>query len=620
VHTALEVLLLVSVVGVVAATCRRLDLPEPLVLVLVGLGLSFVPDLIEIALTPDLVLIGLLPPLLYAAALRSTSLVDLRRNMRPILLAAIGLVAFTTFVVGLVAWWVVPGATFAAGCALGAVVAPPDAVAATSVSRRTGLPRRLVTVLNGEGLLNDAAALVALTAAIEALTSTVDPLHVGWQLLRAVAGGLAIGAVTAFVLGFVRQHIDDPVLDTTLSLAAPYVAFLPAQELEVSGVLAVVVAGVILAQQAPRVQSASPRIAEYHNWSTVQFLLEGAVFLLIGLQARRIFSDVADDTLTVGQVVWPCLAVLVATVLARVVWVFSAVGVLRLFGGRTWGWRESAVISWAGLRGVVTLAAVFLLPEQTPHHALFALAAFTVVGGTLLGQGLTLPWVIRRLGLPAPSAAEDALQLAALVSRACQAGLATLDRVVSDRDPEEVVEQLRQRAVQRTNRAWEQLGRSQDELEPPSAAYRRLRLQMLAAERRTIVEARDSGGYDDEVLRRALHSVDLEESMLDPLEDVVTDAEQLVVPAHRVLEGCDHLAAAPEVVPPCTPDGCEECLRDGTAWVHLRLCLTCGHVGCCDSSVHKHADAHYAETAHPVMRSFEPGESWRWCYVDSQLG
>jgi CPA1 family monovalent cation:H+ antiporter len=620
VHTALDVLALVALVGVVAAVCRRLDLPEPLVLVLVGLGLSLIPDFLEIALTPDLVLIGLLPPLLYAAAIRSTSLVDLRRNVRPILLAAIGLVAFTTFVVGLVAWWVVPGATFAAGCALGAVVAPPDAVAATSVSRRVGLPRRLVTVLNGEGLLNDAAALVALTAAIEALTSPVEPFDVGWQLLRSVAGGLAIGGLTALVLGYVRRHIEDPVLDTTLSLAAPYVAFLPAEELEVSGVLAVVVAGVLLAQQAPRVQSASPRIAEYHNWSTVQFLLEGAVFLLIGLQARRIFSDVADDTLTVGQVVWPCLAVLVATLLARVVWVFGAVGVLRLLGGRTWGWREGAVISWAGLRGVVTLAAVFLLPEETPHRALFALAAFTVVAGTLLAQGLTLPWVIRRLGLPAPSPAEDALQLAALVSSACDAGLAVLDRTVTDADPPDVVEQLRRRAIQRTNRVWEQLGRSQEELEPPSVVYRRLRLGMLAAERQTIVDARDKGGYDDEVLRRALHAVDLEESMLDPLEDVVTDEEQLVVPLHRGEDACAHLASAPEVVQPRTPAGCEECLRDGTAWVHLRLCLTCGHVGCCDSSVYKHADVHFAETQHPVMRSFEPGEAWRWCYVDSLLG
>jgi len=238
----------------------------------------------------------------------------------------------------------------------------------------------------------------------------------------------------------------------------------------------------------------------------------------------------------------------------------------------------------------------------------------------LLVQGLTLPWLVRRLQLPAPDAAEDALQSAGLVSSATQAGLAVLDELRTDDDPPEVIAELRQRARQRSNNIWEQLGRAQSELEPPAAAYRRLRLQMLSAERSSILEARDSGAYDDEVLRRALLAIDLEESMLDRIEDAAARVdEELTTPDKRAGD-CKHLREAPKVIRANTPEGCEECLVEGTRWVHLRLCLSCGHVGCCDSSVRKHASAHFHQAKHPVMRSIEPGEAWRWCFVDGLLG
>jgi CPA1 family monovalent cation:H+ antiporter len=410
------------------------------------------------------------------------------------------------------------------------------------------------------------------------------------------------------------------VLDTTLSFAAPYVAFLPAQEVHASGALAVVVTGLILGHKSPQLQSASSRIAENINWRTVQFLLENVVFLLIGLQIRRLVNSVVDADLRWTQVVWPCLAVLAATIAARVVWSYAVVGTMRVFHLRAWDWRTTAIVSWAGMRGVVTLAAVFLVPQDTPNRALLALAAFTVVAGTLLVQGLTLPVLVRRLKLPGPDLAEDALQAAGLVTAAAHAGLAVLDEVAADDDPPEVLAELRERATKRTNRAWEQLGRPQTELEPPAATYRRLRLQMLSAERGSILQARDSGLYDDEVLRVALRDIDVEESMLDRIEDAAARLEdELVTPVQRAGD-CEHLRHAPRVVKPNTPEGCEECLRDGTRWVHLRLCLMCGHVGCCDSSTEKHATRHYRETGHPVMRSIEPGEAWRWCYVDNLLG
>jgi Na+/H+ antiporter len=619
VHAALDILALVAVVGFVAGFARRLGWSEPLVLVAVGIGLSFVPRFLEIDLTPDLVLIGLLPPLLYAAAIR-TSLIDFKANRRAILLLSVGLVAFSTVVVGLVTWWVAPGITLAAGFALGAVVAPPDAVAATTVARRVGMPRRIVSILEGESLVNDATALVALNTAIAALTASVSPWHVGWDFIRAAGGGVLIGLAAAYLLAMIRKHIDDPVLDTTLSFAAPYVAFLPAQEIKASGVLAVVVTGLYLGHRSPRLQSARSRIAENINWRTVQFLLENVVFLLIGLQVRDLLRSVHGDGLPWTQIIPVCLAILAITLLARIVWMFAVVGVLRLLRKPVWDWGETLVVSWAGMRGVVTLAAVFLLPAETPERALLALAAFTVVAGTLLLQGSTLPWLVRRLHLPGPDAAEDALQTAGLVNAAARAGLAVLDELRSDEDPPEVIEQLRDRAARRSNQIWEQLGRSQSELEPPTAAYRRLRVQMLSAERSSILEARDSGVYDDEVLRIALSAIDFEESLLDRVEDAAARIDdELITPETRAGD-CEHLQKSPRVMKATTPDGCEQCLIEGTKWVHLRLCLTCGHVGCCDSSVGKHAELHFHDTQHPVMRSIEPGEAWRWCYVDALLG
>jgi len=619
VHPALDILALAAVAGIVAGFARRLQWSEPLALVVIGIGLSFVPDFLDIELTPDLVLIGLLPPLLYAAAIR-TSLVDFKANRRAIGLLSVGLVAFTAIVVGLAAWWVIPGTALAAAFALGAVVAPTDAVAATTVARRVGMPRRIVSILEGESMVNDATALVALNTALAAISSSISAWEIGWDFLREAGGGLLVGLAAAMVLGFVRRYITDPVLDTTLSFGAPYVAFLPAQQIHASGALAVVVTGLLLGHKAPVLQSAGSRIAENINWRTVQFLLENVVFLLIGLQIRPLLRSVRDEHLHWTTIVWPCLAVLAVTIAARIVWMFAVVGILHAIRRPAWDWRTTITVSWAGMRGVVTLAAVFLIPADTPHRALIALAAFVVVAGTLLVQGVTLPWLVTRLRLPGPDLAEDALQAAGLVATATQAGLAVLDELSKPDDPPEVIQELRARALKRSNRIWEQLGRPQAELEPPAAVYRRLRLQMLSAERSSILQARDTGTYDDEVLRVALRELDVEESMLERIEDATARLDDELATPERRAGNCAHLRDAPRVIQPRTPEGCEECLRDGTRWVHLRLCLACGHVGCCDSSVMKHATRHFHETEHPVMRSIEPGEAWRWCYVDDLLG
>jgi CPA1 family monovalent cation:H+ antiporter len=486
------------------------------------------------------------------------------------------------------------------------------------------MPRRIVSILEGESLVNDATALVALNVAIAALTRRVTVFEIGWRFALAAGGGVAVGLLAGIVLAKIRKHIRDPILDTTLSFVAPWVAFIPAEAIHASGVLAVVVTGLLLGHKSPKLQTAASRIAENTNWRTIAFLLENAVFLLIGLELRTVIEGISNTSLSGLEIVVTCVSVLAATIAARFVWINGIVLVFK-YGPRrlrrsAWGWDASTVVSWAGMRGVVTLAAAFLLPASTPELRLLQLAAFTVVAGTLLLQGSTLPWLIRRLGLIGPDPAEDALQAASLVNAAAQAGLQRLDRVKTPEDPQDIIAELNDRSARRSNALWERLGRPQQELETPQATYRRLRLEMLDAERTSILDARDRGGYDDEVLRSALSALDIEESILDRIDDAESRLDDELSAPPRPTGDCSHLKAAPRVAVARTPGACEECLRDGTRWVHLRLCLACGHVGCCDSSVGRHATGHFKETTHPVMRSIEPGEAWRWCYVDQQLG
>ncbi|HEX7187530.1 MAG TPA: Na+/H+ antiporter [Actinomycetes bacterium] len=621
---AAELLALIVAVAVVAAAARRLGLSAPLVLVITGVLASFVPGVPEYRLEPEVVLIGFLPPLLYAAALR-TSLVDIKANRQAIGILAVGAVIFTAVLVGLVVTAIVPGVPLIAGFALGAVVAPPDAVAATTIARRVGMPRRIVSILEGESLLNDATALVALrTAAVAiATTATVTVWTVLGDFALAAGGGVLVGVLVAVVLGAARKRVQDPVLDTTLSLVAPFLAYLPAEAIHASGVLAVVVTGLLLGHKSPALQSAASRLSEQTNWATVQFVLENAVFLLIGLQVAQVVRAAQDDEFSTTELTVICLAVLVATIAVRIVWVFGATAIYK-FGTRrmrekAWDWGHAALVSWAGMRGVVTLAAALVLPEETPHRDVLVLAAFAVVGGTLLVHGTTLPWLVRRLGMPGPDPAEDALEEAALLSRATRAGLARLEELRSETDDQSVIDRLEGRTRSRADAAWERLGAASDS-ETPSETYRRLRQEMLDAERAVVLEARASGKVDDEILRDVMTLLDSEESLLDRLANKGDEVERELVSRNERVEACEHLREASSGVRPTSPEGCEECLRDGTEWVHLRLCLGCGHVGCCDSSPQRHATRHFEGTAHPVIRSFEQGEAWRWCYVDDRLG
>jgi CPA1 family monovalent cation:H+ antiporter len=630
VDVALTIVTLVAVVITVSAASSRLDLPAPLVLIPVGIAASFVPFVPELELSADVVLMGFLPPLLYGAALQ-TSLVDFNANRRPILLLSIGLVLFTTAGVALVVHAVLPGASWAASFAIGAVVAPPDAVAATAIARRIGLPRRLVTILEGESLLNDATALVALRTAIAAASGAVSLTSVAFDFALAAVGGVVVGLVVFVVVGWVRRHFTEVVFDTGVSLLTPFAAFLAAEVIHASGVLAVVVAGLLLGHKAPVLQSARSRISERVNWRAITFLLENTIFLLIGLQARRIIEDVSASELSLGTIITVCAATLGATVLLRPVWVFPARYFLVRPGpdpvsGQAPPWTYTTVLSWAGMRGVVTLAAAFALPPSFADREVLLLVAFTVTAGTLLLQGATLPWLVRRLRVPSPGAHEDALARAELFHSASQAGIQELERHVGEDDPHDTIDSLRRRAEERDFAEWEQLGRDDADDETPSEAFARMRLMMLNAERAKVLDVRSTGQVAHQVVEEVLAALDVEESVLGAVSD--RQREKREVSGQMETEGsgsgsgppCEELEQAPEDTEPNTTEGCEDCMREGTRWVHLRFCLDCGHVGCCDSSPRRHADAHHRESSHPVIRSAEPGETWRWCYVHSRVG
>ncbi len=624
---AVTIVAIVATVTLVAALASRAGVPEPLALIVVGVAGSYLPFISEPELSPEVVLLGLLPPLLYAAALR-TSLVDFRANRGPIISLSVGLVLATAFAVGLVAWWLLP-IPFAVAFALGAIVAPPDAVAATSIARRMGLPRGIVTILEGESLINDATALVSLRTAIGAFSvagvaaAEVSFGRVALEFVWAVVGGVAIGVLVALVVTKVRRLFDAAVLDTALSFMAPFLAYLPAEHVGASGVLAVVVAGLLIGHKAPLLQSASSRLSERINWATVQFLLENAVFLMIGLQMRRIVSDVTASDIGVGQIAVAVLAVLATVLVVRPLWVFPAGWLMRRTRllDRETPFTHSAIVSWAGMRGVVTLAAALSLPRDLEHRDVLVFAAMVITVATLLAQGTTLPWLARRLGVRGPDPQEDALQEASVMQSAIRAGLSKLDEC-SDADAA-TVQTMRERAEKRTNIIWERLGGLGRELleETPTEAYRRLRLIGLTAERAEVLRLRDTGTVDQEIISHVLAQLDIEESMIERVQERTSVLRETpLLPVARPGGDCEDLREDFHQVAPNTPDGCGDCLRDSMTWVHLRLCLDCGNVGCCDSSAGRHAEAHFQEAGHPVMRSFEPGEAWRWCYVHELLG
>ena len=503
---------------------RRLRIADPILLLLGGIVLSQLPDLPAIVLAPDLVFLLFLPPILFGAAY-FTPIRDFRANLRPILLLAIGLVLFTTAAVALVAQQLT-GMPVAAAIALGAIVAPPDAVAATAVFRRLGVPRRIVTILEGESLLNDASALIVYRLAVVAGAAgadsvafslggaAADVVDVAIDFVVVGAGGLAIGAIVGAIITRTLHRTADPVIEIIISLLAPASAYLAAEQIGVSGVLATVVAGLITGQRAARVLSPDARLMGAGVWQTVIWLINAFVFMLIGLQLPAILAAVLVDHAP-GELLGLGLAVSVTAIIARIVWVYPATYLPRFLSASLRARdpyppaRSVFILSWAGMRGVVSLAAAFALPAEFPSRDLILFLTFCVIAATLIGQGLTLPWLIRHLGVLAPPGQNGEEVHARLA--AVEAALQRLEELKNDYpDHLPLIEQLREEYEHEAGHVMPQPGAGPDEAEQELLDHRAIRNAVLVAEREAVIALRDARVINDETLRAIERDLDLE--------------------------------------------------------------------------------------------------------------
>ena len=524
---ALALLLLIVGSCAIAALARRHGVAAPILLVLTGLAASYIPGVPEFRLNPDLVLFAVLPPLVYTTALESSYL-NLRDNVRTLALLSVGLVLFTAVVVGGAARLDVPGLPVAAAITLGAILAPTDAVTTASIGRQLHLPRRLLTVITGESMLNDGTALTVYAVAVSAASAAVatpSPLSAVGSLVRISIGGIVVGLVLGVLFHRIRMRLRDPLVESALSLLTPFAAYLAADSLHVSGVLAVVVTGLYLGHHAGQAHFAT-RLQDMAVWRVATFVLESVAFALIGLQLRPVLQDVG--TQNPARLAGEAAVVLGAVIVARIVWVFPSIYLPRWLVPRIRtqdpapGWQATFVLSWAGLRGVISLAAAAALSTDVPQRNLLVFLTFTTVLGTLLVQGLTLPVLIRRLGVQAGPDEQraDVVAQATAQEAASAAGLRRLEEVAAEDPagaPPEVVERLRRLAEYRQAGAWERLPGHEPDADSgpaPSAAFRRLRREMTTAERAEFIRLRDERQIDDEVLDEVLHHLDLEEAIL----------------------------------------------------------------------------------------------------------
>ncbi len=528
-HGFETVLALLVGVALLALLARRLDVPTPVVLVGGGVLIALVPGLPALQFDPQLVFLVFVPPLLYRASLLA-SFRAVRANLRPILLLGVGHVLFATAAVAWVARLAVPGLPWASAFALGAVVSPPDVAAAAAFLRRLPMARRIVTILEGESMVNDAAAIVAYRMAVAAaVTGTFSLGEASARFLMVGTGGIAVGVGVGWLLGAIRRHIHDPEVENTISLLTGYAAYLPAEQLGVSGVLAVVATGLYLGWVGPRFVAADTRVQNVGMWDVVVFIMEGLIFILVGLSLRPILGSLTGPfarDLTRGAVL-----VSLTVIVARFVWAFPATYLPRLLSRRVRQrdpsppWQVPVVISWAGLRGGDSLVLAAALPTVTaaggpfPGRDIIIAMTFTVILVTLLGQGFTLGPLLRWLGLRETGEEERREEIAA---RLCvsDAALARLDRLA---DAEwmhpETLAHTRDRYHHRAQRLRGHVAGVVDGHEENiSAADRRLARELLVVEREELLRLRDSGAISDAVMRRVQRELDLEELLLPPSE------------------------------------------------------------------------------------------------------
>jgi CPA1 family monovalent cation:H+ antiporter len=512
---------LLVAVALLASTSRAIGIPYPIVLVLGGLVMGFVPGIPEVALDPELVLVVFLPPLLYSAAFFA-SLRDLRYDIRSISLLAIGLVIATACSVAVVAHALIDGLPWAAAFALGAIVAPTDPLAAMEVGRRVGLPRRIATILEGESLINDGTALVIYRVAVGAVGGGFSLANAGLEFVLGAVGGIAIGLAVGWVIAELRKRLDDPPVEVTISLLTGYAAYVPAERVGASGVLAAVTIGIYIGWRAPEISSARQRVAGYSMWTILTFLLNALLFVLIGLQLPLILKGLQDEPL--GELIGIAAAVAAVVIVSRLVWMHLMTGAIRALDrrpsqrDRRGTWRGRMVGGWAGMRGAVSLAAALALPIDFPARDQLLFITFGVILATLVLQGLTLPAVIRWAGVhdDGSEAAEELLAR----RRATEAALAHLDELAAaEWTRDDTVERMRGMYEYRSRRLGARAGETEDEdgggYEHRSRKYQKMVRSVLDAQRRAVVELRNQGEISNDVMHRIERELDLEDERLE---------------------------------------------------------------------------------------------------------
>jgi Na+/H+ antiporter len=520
----LVILLLLVFVAALAALAKRYQTPYPIVLVIGGLIISFFPHIPRVALDPDIVFLVILPPLLFSSAY-VTSWRDFRYNLFSIGMLAFGLVGFTVFGVAAAALWILPGFDWRMGLVLGAIVSTTDAIAATSIAKRLSLPKRITDILEEESLVNDASGLLALEFATALIVSGMRPglVEGAGRLAYLVFASIAIGLILGKLIHFFESKIDDAAIEITISLIAPYVAYLAAESVHTSGVLATVVCGLYLGHKSSLYLSTGARLTGAAVWDTLTFILNGFVFLLIGLQLPYILAGIRGFSLTRLLMLGALFSGVV--ILLRLIWIYPGAWISNVVRRRLLHQPEPLpnpralfVVGWTGMRGVIALAAAISLPEflsdgtAFPQREVMIFLTFCVIFVTLVLQGLTLPFVIRRLGL-AGAAGENPEEEKARRAMV-EAALAYLEHA-REGEPQEfasvydtLIRFQQHRLKMIVGKASEDAGQTRDNYE----RFRDVSGHVMALQRATILHLRNENQINDEVLRKLEYELDLTEA------------------------------------------------------------------------------------------------------------
>ncbi|MEA2197335.1 MAG: monovalent cation/hydrogen antiporter [Solirubrobacteraceae bacterium] len=524
-HAQILIVGLLVAVALLSSLARRLSIPYPIVLVVGGALFGFVPGVPAVTLNPDVVLVVFLPPLVYSTAFFA-NLGDMRANLRSVTLVSVGLVLVTMVGVAVVAHALIDRLTWGAAFALGAVVSPTDPLAASTIMRRLGLPRRLVSAVEGEGLFNDATALVAYKVAVAAVVGgSFSMLDAGWKFVAGAAGGVLIGLAVGWVIAEIRARTDDAQISITISLLSGYAAFVPANAIGASGVLAAVTTGIYMGVRGPSIIDARTRLQGYYVWDVLDFIINSALFVLVGLQLRSTVKGLGGES--AATLAGYALAVSGVVAAVRLLWFFTVPYLIRALDRRPAqrlrrvGASQRLIIGWSGMRGAVSLAAALALPLRTNHGTpfpdrdLLIFLTFGVIFSSLVLQGLSLPALIRRLHVTRDADEEAEEVRARLV--ATKAALAQIDALAdADWTREDSIDRLRRAYEYRQRRFAARAGKIEDDgYEDRSLAYQQLLQAVLGAQREALVKLRNEGGISNEVMNRVVRDLDLEESRLE---------------------------------------------------------------------------------------------------------